>query len=230
MTGAEKAMQHSLDAAAGDADEGPEAGAHVLRPLDQSHSHATWRLSKHRRAPPGIRGRKQGHGPRRRTEKDGALTRPLQLTHLRLGGSLRSPRTIRSFLSSSFLDAATIASRPAERLRTESFSLLVDCRAARCSHLPESIEREAPACSPAAGSGRFPLVKSGRRGIGRSGILFQRNACVFFFQRRKQQAGSSGSEAGEWRSACPLARRWGVRFELDSPATGEGEIMPGCDV
>ena len=110
MTGAEKAMQHSLDAAAGDADEGPEAGAHVLRPLDQSHSHATWRLSKHRRAPPGIRGRKQGHGPRRRTEKDGALTRPLQLTHLRLGGSLRSPRTIRSFLSSSFLDAATIAS------------------------------------------------------------------------------------------------------------------------
>jgi hypothetical protein len=31
----EKAMQHSLDAAAGDADEGPEAGAHVLRPLDQ---------------------------------------------------------------------------------------------------------------------------------------------------------------------------------------------------
>lgn len=34
---------------------------------------------------------------------------PLQLTHLRLGGSLRSPRTIRSFLSSSFLDAAAIA-------------------------------------------------------------------------------------------------------------------------
>jgi len=39
----------------------------------------------------------------------GALTSPLQLTHLRLGGSLRSPRTIRSFLSSSFLDAAAIA-------------------------------------------------------------------------------------------------------------------------
>lgn len=28
-------MQHSLDAAAGDADESPEAGAHILRPLDQ---------------------------------------------------------------------------------------------------------------------------------------------------------------------------------------------------
>jgi hypothetical protein len=36
------ARQHSLDAAAGDADEGPEAGAHVLRPLDQksqTHKH-----------------------------------------------------------------------------------------------------------------------------------------------------------------------------------------------
>jgi hypothetical protein len=43
VTGAEKARQHSLDAAAGDADEGPEAGAHVLRPLDQSHGHATQR-------------------------------------------------------------------------------------------------------------------------------------------------------------------------------------------
>lgn len=31
-------QQHSLDAAAGDADEGPEAGAHVLRPLDPSHT------------------------------------------------------------------------------------------------------------------------------------------------------------------------------------------------
>jgi hypothetical protein len=30
--------------------------------------------------------------------------------HLRLGGSLRSPLTIRSFLSSSFLDAAAITS------------------------------------------------------------------------------------------------------------------------
>ena len=113
-------------------------------PGSESQPRHTWRLSKHRRAPPGIRGRKQGHGPRRRTEKDGALTRPLQLTHLRLGGSLRSPRTIRSFLSSSFLDAATIASRPAERLRTESFSL-VDCRAARCSHPPESSARPRPA-------------------------------------------------------------------------------------
>jgi hypothetical protein len=36
-------------------------------------------------------------------------TSPSQLTHLRLGGSLRSPRTTRSFLSSSFLDAAAIA-------------------------------------------------------------------------------------------------------------------------
>lgn len=34
------------------------------------------------------------------------LTRPLQFMHLRLGGSLRSPLTTRSFLSSSFLDAA----------------------------------------------------------------------------------------------------------------------------
>jgi hypothetical protein len=37
------------------------------------------------------------------------LTIPLQLTHLRLGGSLRSPRTTRSFRSSSFLDPAAIA-------------------------------------------------------------------------------------------------------------------------
>jgi hypothetical protein len=45
--------------------------------------------------------RMQGGGKR--------LTIPLQLTHLRLGGSLRSPRTTRSFRSSSFLDPAAIA-------------------------------------------------------------------------------------------------------------------------
>lgn len=53
--------------------------------------------------------RAAGHMDGTMRGKKRARTSPSQLTHLRLGGSLRSPRTTRSFLSSSFLDAAAIA-------------------------------------------------------------------------------------------------------------------------
>jgi hypothetical protein len=44
----ERGKQHSLDAATGDAYEGPEARAHVLRPLDHGRTHTHKRRSRKR--------------------------------------------------------------------------------------------------------------------------------------------------------------------------------------
>jgi hypothetical protein len=121
----------------------------------------------------------------------GALTSPLQLTHLRLGGSLRSPRTIRSFLSSSFLDAAAIAHYQSGH-----------------STAPLSrIERGAPPAS----SERFPRAKSGRRNRREQGAP---GKWVRFFCSGRRAEGSrseawrnGGREwSGDWRRrACPSA-------------------------
>jgi hypothetical protein len=65
----ERERQHPLDAAAGDADEGPEARAHVLRPLDHSHRRTETthqRVSKnveHRHGSHRMRGEKIGKTP-----------------------------------------------------------------------------------------------------------------------------------------------------------------------
>jgi len=150
----------------------------------------------------------------------GALTSPLQLTHLRLGGSLRSPRTIRSFLSSSFLDAAAIA-----HYLSSGFGPL--------HRLVSRIERGAPPAS----SERFPRAKSGRRNRREQGAPVK---LVRFFCSGRRAESSSRSEAwrnggrewtGDWRRACPsagsaLVCAWFLPFRTGATAVAvrDGEL------
>lgn len=157
----------TMDAAAGDADEGPEAGAHVLRPeavaVDASAVGRQLEEAPHDPLVPLLLLPRRGH---HRLAPCGAASDG----ELQPAGGL--PR--RPLLPPPGID----------RARGPGLQSRSGLRA-----IPASEER-----TPRNRKERD--YSSGMRAV------------FFLLQRRKQQAGSSGSEAGEWRPACPQARRW----------------------